>query len=192
MIEVEVKLPVQDIEQIRQKLQKAGFEETGRIYERDTYFDNAGHEIRNADTALRIRETENHVTGERSAQMNYKGKKMDSQTMTRKELESGVEDPEVCRQILQALGFQAVMPEVIKERRTMRRENVEACLDEVQGLGSFLELEIMTAEEKEKDILLKKIENILHYLGYTVADTVRTSYLSMLQKKYGNISGTEE
>lgn len=181
MIEVEVKLPVQNIEQIRERLQKAGFEETALIYERDTYFDNARNEIRNTDSALRIRETRNYETGEISAQLNYKGRKLDNQTMTRKELESGVEDPEVCRQILKALGYEAVAPEVIKRRRMMSQKPVTACLDDVQGLGYFLELEIMTEEEKEKDVLLKKIENILHYLGYTISDTVQTSYLSMLQ-----------
>ena len=57
-----------------------------------------------------------------------------------------------------------------------------ACLDYVHGLGEFLELEVLVSSEEEKDAALTQIENILNSLGYQISDTVRTSYLSMLQK----------
>ena len=40
MIEVEVKLPVENLDSIKGKLLKMGFKETACIEERDTYFDN--------------------------------------------------------------------------------------------------------------------------------------------------------
>lgn len=46
MIEVEVKLPVADLDTIKGKLLKMGFRETAFIEECDTYFDNRHGDIR--------------------------------------------------------------------------------------------------------------------------------------------------
>ena len=56
-----------------------------------------------------------------------------------------------------------------------------ACIDQVQNLGNFLELEIIIQEDEDKDEALRQIENVLLELGYSLKDTVRNSYLSMLQ-----------
>lgn len=185
MIEVEVKLPVEDLNEIKRKLVKIGFEESSFIEERDTYFDNQQGDIRANDEALRVRETKDHRTGKIRAQINFKGKRLDAGTMTREELETGVENGEISRKILQAIGYIPVAPEVIKERIMLRRESVTACLDNVRGLGEFLELEILADSKKQKDAALGQIENILNNLGYQISDTVRTAYLSMLQKRMG-------
>lgn len=129
MIEVEVKLPVADLAGIRTELLKTGFKETGFIEERDTYFDNKQGDISANGEALRVRETKDFRSGKSRAQINFKGKKLDGRTMTRKELE------------------------------------------------------ILVSSEEEKDAALTQIENILDSLGYQISDTVRTSYLSMLQKR---------
>lgn len=105
MIEVEVKPPVADLEGIRTELLKNGFKETAFIEERDTYFDNPQGDIRTNGEALRVREMKDHLTGKKRAQFNFKGKKLDTRTMTREELETGVEDGEICRNILQAIGY---------------------------------------------------------------------------------------
>ena len=102
--------------------------------------------------------------------------------MTREELETGVENGEICRNILQVIGYAPAEPEVIKDRTMMQKESITACLDNVRGLGGFLELEILADSEEEKDVALKRIENILNSLGYQISDTVRMSYLSMLRK----------
>ena len=183
MIEVEVKLPVVDLDLIRGKLLKTGFQETAFIEERDTYFDNPQGDIRANGEALRVRETKDHLTGKSRAQINFKGKKLDARTMTREELETGVEDGAVCRNILQMIGYMPADPEVIKDRTMLQKEYVTACLDNVHGLGGFLELEILARSEEEKDAALGRIENILNSLGYQISDTLRTSYLSMLQNR---------
>ena len=132
-----------------------------------------------------MRETRDCRTGQVSAQMNYKGRKLDDQTMTRQELETEVGDGAVCKAILQAAGYAPAVPEVRKERRMLRKDEITACLDHVQGgrLGGFLELEILVKGEEEREEALKKIEATLSRLGYRICDTVRTSYLSMLQNK---------
>ena len=180
MIEVEVKLPVADLAGIRTELLKNGFKQTAFIEERDTYFDNPQGDIRANGEALRVRETKDYLTGKKRAQINFKGKKLDTRTMTREELETGVEDGEICRNILRAIGYAPAAPEVVKDRTMLQKENVTACLDNVYGLGEFLELEILADSEEQKGAALDRIENILNGLGYQISDTVRTSYLSML------------
>lgn len=183
MIEVEVKLPIPDPEGVKNRILEAGFKEQRFIEERDTYFDNARGDIRANGEALRVRETKDCRTGKKQAQINYKGKKLDTQTMTRRELETGVEDGAVCREILQAIGYSPAEPEVIKIRTMLQKDSVTACLDNVRGLGDFLELEILVEREEKKDAALGQIKDILNSLGYQVSDTVQTSYLSMLQRK---------
>ena len=183
MIEVEVKLPIPDPEEIKNRILEAGFKEQRFIEERDTYFDNARGDIRANGEALRVRETKDCRTGKKQAQINYKGKKLDTQTMTRRELETGVEDGAVCREILQAIGYSPAEPEVIKIRTMLQKDFITACLDNVRGLGDFLELEILVESEEKKDAALGQIKDILNSLGYQVSDSVQTSYLSMLQRK---------
>lgn len=183
MIEVEIKLPVRELDRIREQLIRSGFTKTSHQRERDTYFDNASGQIRESGQALRIRETVDLDTGATVAQMNFKGKKLDPRTMTRQELESNVEQAEICRQILEAVGFHRTFPEVVKEREMLGREDLTACLDRVENLGSFLELEILVDAEDQKDAAQGRMDEVLAMLGYRMEDTVRSSYLSMLQKK---------
>ena len=188
MIEVEIKLPLrrqektEDTGRIAEVLCSMGFRKAARFRQRDTYFDNEAGEIRGGGKALRIRETEDLMKGIVTAELNFKGPRMDQVSMTRQELETEVGQAETGRRILAALGFSPVLPEVVKERTEYRREEITAALDRVEGLGDFLELEIMADEETENGKVLQKLEELLGELGYQMGDTVTRSYLSMLQQ----------
>ena len=188
MIEVEIKLPLRRQEKteetgrIAEVLCSMGFRKAARFRQRDTYFDNAAREIRGGGKALRIRETEDLMKGVVTAELNFKGPRMDQVSMTRQELETEVGQAETGRRILAALGFSPVLPEVVKERTEYRREEITAALDRVEGLGDFLELEILADEETENGKVLQKLEELLGELGYQMGDTVTRSYLSMLQQ----------
>ena len=188
MIEVEIKLPLRRQEKteetgrIAEVLCSMGFRKAARFRQRDTYFDNAAREIRGGGKALRIRETEDLMKGIVTAELNFKGPRMDQVSMTRQELETEVGQAETGRRILAALGFSPVLPEVVKERTEYRREEITAALDRVEGLGDFLELESMADEETENGKVLQKLEELLGELGYQMGDTVTRSYLSMLQQ----------
>ena len=188
MIEVEVKLPLRRQEKteetgrIAEVLCSMGFRKAARFRQRDTYFDNEAGEIRGGGKALRIRETEDLMKGIVTAELNFKGPRMDQVSMTRQELETEVGQAETGRRILAALGFSPVLPEVVKERTEYCREEITAALDRVEGLGDFLELEILADEETENGKVLQKLEELLGELGYQMGDTVTRSYLSMLQQ----------
>lgn len=182
MTEVEIKLPVPDTEKIISGLLEMGFHPGMILSESDTYFDNDGEQIRKNGEALRIRQTRDSKTGETQNIITFKGQKMDEVSMTRQELETEIGDAETCLQILSTIGFTPVQPKVMKHRQTFHCGEITACIDHVQGLGSFLELEILIEEDSCKDAALTKIKKILTRLGFQMGDTTRISYLGMLQK----------
>lgn len=188
MTEVEIKLPVETLNQLAVQLTDMGFILEQIVEEKDRYFDNEKQEIRGNDQALRLRqvlelESQSLVCRAKHAQITFKGKKQDTVSMTREELETDIGDADTAEKILNALGYHAVAPEVTKRRAEYIRGVFHACLDRVENLGDYLELEIVT-EDADKEQALEQIWELLGQLGYSKADTVTTSYLSMLQRLF--------
>ena len=181
MIEVEVKLKIDNRNSVEEQLVAQGFELHKRLKETDTYFDGGLYGIKKSGQALRVRKTVDYMTGAEESELNFKGEKIDNISMARAEFETEVRDGDVAMKILEAIGFHKAEPRVVKERWLMSRGDVHACLDEVEGLGSFLELEILVENEESRPEALARIEEILMSLGYTMKDTTRVSYLGQLQ-----------
>ena len=98
------------------------------------------------------------------------------------ELETEVSDTEVLKNILIHLDFSPVASG-LNLRKYLNCGRFTACLDQAEGLGDFLELEVIAEQESEREEILSRMEDLLAILGYHMSDTVQTSYLSMLQKK---------
>jgi adenylate cyclase class 2 len=185
MIEIEVKLRIKDVAVLEKKLLEQGYKLIETLRETDTYFDGGINGIKKSGQALRVRRTFNCVTGKEQSAITFKGEKIDTVSMARLELETAVENGEVTERILCALGFYPVQPIVVKIRKILRNGDICACLDDVQELGTFLELEIMAESEEARPAALERIAGILNNIGYTMDDTTRVSYLSQLQKQAG-------
>ena len=181
-IEVELKLKIENRSVLIHSLNELGFTETNQVMETDIYYTAAHHDFTVLDEALRVRTIQNLITGETSAVMTYKGAKLDTVSMARKELETGIADAAVCREILEQIGF-SPLPVVEKNRQYLHLGHVTACVDTVSGLGDYLELEILTDGEGRRADAVQELEQILNKLGYAIADTTRISYLSMLLHK---------
>lgn len=182
MIEVEIKLPVHRRSAIEKGLTALGFTAGSLIRESDIYFTSPEHDFMHTDEALRIRTSENYTAASSSSFLTYKGPKIDKISTTRKELETKIEDSEVCRSILHCLGYTELAP-VRKLRQYYHKDTITACVDQVEELGSFLELEILVETKEQRPEALKKIETILHDLDYSMKETTRFSYLYMLRNK---------
>ncbi len=179
--EVEQKFPVGGFDAVRSRLQRiharfaAGHEET------DRYFNHPSRDFRTTDEALRIRRRDetNRVT--------YKGPKIDATTKTRQELELGLPDGEetaVCwTELLERLGFRQV-GRVHKRRRKFEVEwqgrTVAGTLDEIDGLGSFVELELVV-DSDAVDAAREAIGALASHLGLTTSE--RRSYLQLLLER---------
>ena len=57
-----------------------------------------------------------------------------------------------------------------------------AAVDQVENLGSFLELEILVEKEADREKGLEEIKGVMKQIGCGEKKTVRTSYLSMIEK----------
>ena len=181
MIEVEIKVAVNNPEKLKNSLYELGFVKGELIREKDTYFDTTEDFIRKNDRALRLRSSENLASGELLHSIAYKGPKLDKISMTREELETEITDSQVMKDLLVALGY-VKMYSVIKTRQYFTLEDLTACIDSVNDLGEFLELEMVVSEE-ERESTLEHIVEFLEKIGYRKDEIIRTSYLSMLQKK---------
>ena len=109
-IEVEIKLKIRDRQALAAKLTELGFRPGRLLRETDVYFRAKHHDFAERDEALRVRETEDLETGEKTAQLNFKGPKLDDASMTRREIETNVGDGGTVRAILEQIGFTSAVP----------------------------------------------------------------------------------
>ena len=175
--EVEQKFPVASLDSLEQQLRAMGVEFSSPVEQIDQYYAHPSRDFAATDEALRIR----HIGS--SGRITYKGPKIDTTTKTRREIElpvgSGAQVGEF-HELLVALGFSPVA-EVKKQRRTgnvdWQDQVFEVALDEVNGVGSFAELEIQ-AEQHELDAARGALLSLAEHLD--LHETERRSYLEML------------
>lgn len=183
LLEIEVKIPIDDFEKTFKCLENEGFIHTAVHEETDTYFNSVHYNLNDYDKALRIRRVVDKTNGKSWAEFNCKGPKLDGVSVSRRETETRVENPDAIEGILAELEFFPVECIVKKTRYYFTKDNITAVLDRVEDLGDFLELEILEYGEEKRAACLKKIEEVMKNIGYKMEDAVRTSYLSMLQNK---------
>ncbi len=176
--EVEQKFSVSDLAAVRQRLVELGATMSPPLDQADTYFSHPARDFAQTDEALRLRRA-----GERNC-ITYKGPKLDAATKTRRELELPLADGETAfeqyAELLLVLGFGRVA--TVHKRREPGRLNwhgheVEASLDVVEQVGSFVELEIGTGQT---GLLAAKeaIASLAKQLG--LVESQRRSYLELL------------
>ncbi len=177
--EVEQKYRVVDPAAVRRRFALLGAEDGGTVVQVDTYYAHPGRDFAATDEALRIRRV-----GEKNF-ITYKGPKLDATTKTRREIEfdfsAGDSGADRCDQLLQALGFRRVA-EVSKSRQISRLQRgmhvIEMAVDEVQEVGSFVELEIAARQESELDEARAALAAVAGELG--LVDVERRGYLELL------------
>ncbi|MHA1268801.1 MAG: class IV adenylate cyclase [Candidatus Helarchaeota archaeon] len=175
MIEVEIKVPIDDKSTIVEKLKKIGFNYKKVVRQEDVYFQHPERNFVKTDEALRVRESLEGTF------LNYKGPKLDSETKTREEIEIYFEDNGNLIRIFEKLGFQKVFI-VKKSREIFEKNEIKASIDNVEGLGLFMELEIICEDRKELDIYREKLFSILRQINISKNKIIRKSYLELLLK----------
>jgi adenylate cyclase, class 2 len=176
--EVEVKFPLPDADAMRERLRKLGAAFLGNENQVDRYFNHPARDFARTDEALRTRYDSSGTT------LTYKGPKIDALTKTRRELEvdltGGESAVDGLVDVLLALGFNEIRV-VAKTRQMLSLDwhgtSIEVSIDDVCGLGSFIELEcVCGADEVERTRAL--VLQVARELG--LAESERRSYLEML------------
>lgn len=179
MLEVELKYPVADFDALRCRLVALHAAPTPTVQQTDAYYNHPARDFALTDEALRIRT----VGG--SAVVTYKGPKQGGVAKTRLEHELPLADAtaEKWAEVLTLLGFNAVTT-VRKTRTTYLLPSdgreVEVTLDEVAGLGSFVEVESIA---KDGDTQAAEASVLAAAESLGLSDPEPRSYLEMLLAK---------
>lgn len=134
-MEIEVKVPVADLEATRSRAKGLGYGVVKtRHFEANVLYDYPDRSIALSGCLLRIRETPDH------ALLTFKGKVVhDPQFKVRPEMETTCADGSALRGILESIGLRPFF-RYEKYREEYRGEGALLCLDELP-FGSYLELE---------------------------------------------------
>jgi adenylate cyclase, class 2 len=187
--EVEQKFPVSDMRSLESVLAQLGASVSEPQPEVDLYLAHPARDFAQTDEALRIRRKGS------SAYITYKGPKIDATTKTRQEIElplamvkqtdqpsavSAEESARAWAKLLKKLGFTPVA-EVRKGRRKAfvpwQGRSVEVSLDNVEQVGTFAELELVT-EADDLEPAKACIASLADRLGLVGSE--RRSYLELL------------
>ena len=112
---------------------------------------------------MRVRDVLNPETGE--LQQSLMTLKVEGQAkLVSDEYEFVVSDGNAARQMLTALGWQEIVT-VDKVRLESKTEDYTICIDEVAGLGLFIELEILTENDANAGDIQQQMCNFLKNLN---------------------------
>jgi adenylate cyclase class 2 len=174
MIEIEIKARA-DLDALRNRLKQEGAALERTVEQADIYYNAPDRDFGLTDEALRLRNEGGQVF------LTYKGKKLDAKSKTRKEVEVEVADFNKMEDILLSLGFKITL-RVRKVREIYHLDGAVVCLDRVDGLGDFVELETLAADESEIEKRRDWLIVVMRRLGVQ-GDFIRESYLEMLLAK---------
>ena len=183
MLEVEFKASLEGIapESMDRRREELGFQPSSALHETDIYYNGRDRDFRKTDEALRMRSCKQLPDGSTESLLTYKGPKLDQVSSARKEYEVAVSDGEVAEKLLEALGYQPLFT-VDKVRREFRLQDVTLCLDEVAGLGRFLELEALVPDGGCREEAEERLLKLLEQLGVSRNRLTRASYLELLMR----------
>jgi adenylate cyclase class 2 len=165
VLEIEVKIRIEDPESVRARLEKAGaILHRGRHSEENVLYDLPDATLFRKQNALRLR-----TSGKRSF-LTFKGPIQKSRKFkVREEFETEVRDPQQVSKILRSLGYREVF-RYRKHRAVYRTKKISVCLDETAA-GNYIEL-----EGDRSDIV-----RFARTLGYSKQDFIKTDYITMLK-----------
>jgi adenylate cyclase class 2 len=186
MLEIEQKFARADFAAVERRLSEWGAGPPEEHNEADHYFNAPDRDFARTDEAFRLRRVG------RANCLTYKGPKRDPNVKIRTELEVPLPDGDEAAaqftQLLTHLGYRPVAV-VRKHRRGYRLRrggfDLNVCLDEVDELGRFAEVEIVAPEEQLAAARAVLTETVAA-LGLT--DLERRSYLGLLLASRGEIS----
>ncbi len=143
MIEVEAKYWSPGNDKIEKTLARLGAKKISEESMEDVYFSHPGRDFGKTDEAFRLRKKNG------GSELSYKGPRMSSErTKAREEINLRIDDALTAQRIIERLGFKEVCV-VRKNRKSYTLDKMRVDVDDVEGLGEFVELEILT-ESPEK------------------------------------------
>ena len=174
-----IKLKVTDLPALASTLKERGCFLTEPISQHDVIYSQKSskeefEQSKEGDIIIRLRYLAE------GAELNLKQQR--SGEMDNLEYETEVKNPAAMRDILLRLGWQSVI-EVKKLRRKGKLGKYEICLDEVEGLGSFVELEMLADDDADPAAAREQLFRELESLGLSRAAEETKGYDTQLYQK---------
>ncbi len=174
MREIELKFKVEDMNDLLAKLRDMDCEVSEILSQNDTIYVSDLNHVESVEGSiwLRVRKENEKV------ELNLK--KQSAKIQESKEIEFEVSSYEKANQLLETLGYQKWVV-VNKKRRYSHYLNYNLCIDEVERLGSFLEIELLVDEEDKKDYISDLLE-IAKTFELTEDNIVNSHYDTMISQ----------
>lgn len=171
MLEIEIKAVLADPESMKELLRQVGAGAGPVLQEIDHYYQHPSRDFGQTNEALRLRMTNGQC------RITYKGPRISGTAKIRFEAETEIGDYETMKSILEKLDFRPVGM-VEKKRTVFYLESATVCLDDVVGLGTYIELEKMG---EDKEVIEQEILALVGKLGIKAFEP--RTYLAMILSK---------
>lgn len=174
MREIELKFKVKNLNEIIKFLEDRNCQISSINYQCDTIYvsDLDNTESKEGSVWLRVRKTNDKI------ELNYK--KQSAKKMESEEIEFEVDSYEKANSFLKALGFKEWV-QVNKKRRYSKYKDCNICIDEVEKLGFFVELELLIEEENDCDYE-KQLLDLARELRLDISNRINIHYDTMISK----------
>ena len=173
MIEMELKALLKNKLQVKKKLEECGCEWVSVGLQVDTIYERSDAKQIVDTSIFRIRK--------------YNDKKILTLKIlmedldTAEELELDISDDIVMDKMLQFIGFLPKI-QVVKRRQTAKYKEFNICIDEVEGLGDFIEIERISEKSNDKDRIYGEMRTVLLELGVEEEELKKEKYYEMILK----------
>lgn len=161
-IEIEQKFFCKDTKKLEQFILVQNFDLKNCQVEQDEYFTDMDCKFVKNRTCLRLRKTDNQTL-----ELTFKGKSFNYKSFYAKResnIALNLDEYDDLLMMLFSLGYYSYSV-VNKKRKTYSKivDNLtyNIMMDEIEGIGSFVEFELLTNTECEKDNLLKKLDSFV-------------------------------
>jgi len=184
-VEIKTKLEGPERSQILAYLHDHGAELLREIIEEDLYFNSPQVDFKETDEALRLRRTrlvgETNDANRDGLLLTYKGPKIHVDSKTRREIniELKKDQAKSFTALFRSLGYYSGGT-VIKTRIEMSYKGFVICLDRIDGLGDFMEIEKIVTDGKLVDEIVEGMKSL--FPGLAGKEWIRESYLEMCMK----------
>jgi adenylate cyclase, class 2 len=161
MREIEIKLRVDSLDAVLLKLNEQGCALTKPINQHDRIYSKGGstkewEKAEAGHVVMRVRVQDGRGIFNLKQQMTSEDDNI--------EIETEVRDPEAIHKILGMIGYQPQV-EVKKIRQKGKLKNYEICVDTVEKLGNFVELELLTEDDADPDAVREELFKAAENLG---------------------------
>ncbi len=172
-LEIELKLKVDSLQPIAQRLKQLGAEFAGDFIQTDSYYDDSKDSLVNSDRCLRIRKHRNG--GSEVIELTYKGARENHRFKTRREIGLKVEKAEELAHLFGELGYRERLT-FEKKRSLWEFADCKVALDELPLLGKFVEIEgpnDTLIENAQKQLSLEHLSHIPQSYAHLMEEAVK-------------------